>query len=138
MSEVTRRDFLKLTRNGFLYLSGVLALGGLLRFLDYDPNPVPQTEFDLGSASNYPLGSRTVLSDPAAVLIHTESGFLASSLVCTHLGCTVERDAKEFACPCHGSRYDAKGNVMHGPAAKPLQPLRVEVSADGKLKLFTA
>jgi hypothetical protein len=36
MHELSRRDFLKLARDGFLYLSGVLTLGGLLRFLDYN------------------------------------------------------------------------------------------------------
>lgn len=138
MSELSRRDFLKLIRNGFLYLSGALALGGLLRFLDYDPNPAPKTEFDLGPAANYPLNSRTVLSDLPAVLVHTESGFSALSLVCTHLGCSLENSPDGFACPCHGSRFDADGNVTHGPAAKPLHSLRVEVTDNGNLKLFTA
>ena len=138
MPKLSRRDFLKLIRNGFVYLSGALALGGLLRFLDYDPNPAPQTEFDLGPASNYPLGSCTVLSEPSAVLIHTEKGFSAFSLVCTHLGCTTEQNADGFSCRCHGSRYDASGEVSHGPAASPLRSLRVEMTDNGKLKLFTA
>jgi cytochrome b6-f complex iron-sulfur subunit len=137
MSELSRRDFLKLARNGFLWLSGALALGGLLRFLDYDPNPAPKTEFDLGPASNYPLGSRTVLSDPPAVLLHTESGFSALSLVCTHLGCTVESSADGFACPCHGSRFDAEGKATHGPAINSLQTLRVEVAETGHLLVIT-
>jgi cytochrome b6-f complex iron-sulfur subunit len=139
MPELSRRDFLKLARDGFLYLSGALALGGLLRFLDYDPNPAPKTEFDLGPASNYPLNSRTLLSDPPAVLLHTEGGFSALSLICTHLGCTIEdKGAQGFACPCHGSRYDKDGNVTHGPAEKHLNVFRVEVTEDGNLKLFTA
>jgi cytochrome b6-f complex iron-sulfur subunit len=137
MTDLSRRDFLKLARNGFLYLSGALALGGLLRFLDYDSNPAPQTEFDLGSVSNFPLHSRTILSTPPAVLVHDENGFSALSLVCTHLGCTVEKDENGFACPCHGSHYDAIGNVTHAPAAKPLRALRVEVTNDGNLTLFT-
>ncbi len=136
MPEVSRRDFLKLTRNGFLYLSGALALAGLLRFLDYDPNPAPKTEFDLGPASNYPLNSRTVIADPPALLIHTQSGFSALSLVCTHLGCTVKNDAEEFACPCHGSRFNADGKVTHGPANQPLRSLRIEVTDEGTVKLF--
>lgn len=138
MSELSRRDFLKLARNGFLYLSGGLAIGGFLRFLDYDPNPGPKTEFDLGPASNYPLNSRTFLSDPPAVLLHTEKGFSALSLICTHLGCTVKNNIAGFACPCHGSRYDKGGNVTHGPAEKHLNILRVEVTDEGNLKLFTA
>ncbi|NWG08624.1 MAG: Rieske (2Fe-2S) protein [Chloroflexi bacterium] len=138
MTDLSRRDFLKLLRSGFLYISGALALGGLLRFLDYEPNPAPQTEFDLGPASNFPLGSRTLLSDPPAVLLHTQSGFSALSLVCTHLGCTLEDQENGFTCPCHGSRFDAKGNVTHRPAEKPLQSLRVEVTDEGNLRLFTA
>ena len=137
MSEISRRDFLKLARNGFFYLSGALTIGGFLRFLDYDPNPAPKTEFDLGPAANYPLNSRTLLSDPPAMLLHTESGFSALSLICTHLGCTVENDAEGFACPCHGSQFDKDGNVTHGPAEKHLNTLRVEVTDEGNLKLFT-
>lgn len=138
MTDLSRRDVLKLLRTGFLYVSGALAFGGLLRFLDYEPNPAPQTEFDLGLASDFPLGSRTLLSDPPAVLLHTQSGFSALSLVCTHLGCTLQEDGDGFVCPCHASRFDKNGNVTHRPAEKPLRPLRVEVTDEGRLKLFTA
>jgi len=138
MSEISRRDFLKLTRDGFLYLSGALALGGLLRFLSYQTEPAPQTEYDLGPTTNYPLNSRTLLSDIPAVLLHTESGFSALSLVCTHLGCTVEQKTDGFTCPCHGSRYTKEGKVTRGPAEKPLRILRMEMTDTGTLKLFTA
>lgn len=138
MSRVSRRDFLKLIRNGFLYSSGALAIGGLLRFLDYDPNPAPQTEFDLGSASDYPLNSHTTLSEPPAILIHDEHGFSALSLVCTHLGCTVKNDKQGFVCPCHGSQFDTDGQVLHGPASKSLRRLRIEVTEKGDLKLSTS
>ena len=137
MANVSRRDFFKLARNGFLWLSAALGVGGLLRFLDYDPNPAPKTVFDLGPAEDYPPGSRTLLSDPPALLLHTESGFSALSLVCTHLGCTVEQKADGFVCPCHGSRYDANGAVTHNPAAKPLASLRIKTTEDGRLILHT-
>jgi cytochrome b6-f complex iron-sulfur subunit len=137
MSDLSRRDFLKLARDGFLYLSGALAFVGFLRFLDYDPNPAQKTQFDLGLAEKYPLGSRTILAEIPAILIHTEQRFSARSLVCTHLGCTLEPDADGFACPCHNSRFDADGKVTHGPATKYLQSLRVEVTAENNLKVFT-
>jgi len=135
MSDVSRRDFLKLTRNGILWLSAALGLGGLFRFMDYEANPVPKTEFDLGPAANYPIGSRTLLADVPAVLIHTESGFSAISLTCTHLGCIVEQNSGGFICPCHGSHFDENGKLMHGPAAKSLALLNVEVLDDDRLIL---
>jgi len=137
MPEISRRDFLKLTRDGFLYLSGALALGGLLRFLNFQTEPAPQTDFDLGLAADFPLNSSTLLTDIPAVLLHTESGFSALSLVCTHLGCTVEQKTNGFDCPCHGSRFTSDGKVIHGPASKPLRTLRVELTDKGTLKLFT-
>lgn len=138
MSAFSRRDFLKLARNGFLYLSGALALGGLLRFLDYEANPAPKTDFDLGPASNYPLHSHTLLPEVPAILLHDENGFAALSLLCTHLGCTLRTEAGGFACPCHGSRFDLEGKVTHGPATEPLLPLRVKITEDKHLTLFTA
>ena len=37
---------------------------------------------------------------------------------CTHLGCQLEfnPDEKSWDCPCHGSRFDYKGNLLGGPA----------------------
>ena len=137
MSKPTRRDFLKLTTTALLTASGLLGLGALFRFLDYQTEPPPKTEFDLGPASKYPLNSRTLLSDVPAVLIHNQAGFSALSLVCTHLGCTVEQNSDGFACPCHGSRYDANGTVQRGPAMKPLRQLRLELKADSTLILHT-
>ena len=137
MPEFSRRDFLKMTRDGFLYLSGGLALGGLLRFLDFQPDSAPPTSFDLGPAANYPVGSRTVIPNVPAMLFHAESGFSALSLVCTHLGCTVEANTDGFACPCHGSLYAEDGSPQRGPATQPLAALRIETTADGNLILHT-
>ena len=137
MPDMSRRDFLNLARNGFLYLSGALAFVGFLRFLDYDPNPAQKTESDLGLAENYPLGSRTILPEIPALLMHAQSGFSALSLTCTHLGCTLENDVDGFACPCHNSRFDAEGRVIHGPAAKSLPSLRVELSKENHIILHT-
>lgn len=137
MTNPSRRDFLKLLTKGLLTLSGALALGGLIRFLDFQTDPAPKTEFDLGLAANYPINSHTLLSDVPAVLLRAESGFSALSLVCTHLGCSLKNEADGFACPCHGSRFDSDGNVTHGPAAQPLTSLRIEITKDNTLILHT-
>ena len=136
-TKLSRRDFLKLTRTALLTASGLLGLGGLIRFLSYQSQPPAPTEFDLGFASDFAPGSLTILPDVPAVLIRGDKGFTALSLVCTHLGCTVESQPEGFSCPCHGSRFDPQGNVLRGPATKSLTPLRVETMSDGKLHLFT-
>jgi cytochrome b6-f complex iron-sulfur subunit len=137
MSELSRRDFLKLTSQGLLAASGLLGLGMLARFLGYQTDPPPPTEFDLGLATGYPVDSRTLIPDVPALLIHAEAGFSALSLACTHLGCTLEQKADGFACPCHGSRFDADGKILHGPATKELAALHVKQNEQGHLILST-
>jgi glycine/D-amino acid oxidase-like deaminating enzyme/nitrite reductase/ring-hydroxylating ferredoxin subunit len=52
-----------------------------------------------------------------------EGALHAVSARCTHLGCLVAFNNAErsWDCPCHGSRFDIDGTVLHGPAVRPLR-----------------
>ena len=57
-----------------------------------------------------------------AVYRAEDGSVVALSPRCQHMGCTVDwNDAdRTWDCPCHGSRYQADGTVVHGPAKKDL------------------
>ena len=44
---------------------------------------------------------------------------------CPHLGCSVgfDQSAGIFKCPCHGSEFNIKGQVIHGPATADMAKL---------------
>lgn len=46
--------------------------------------------------------------------------YYAISTKCPHLGCSLEWNQNELTwdCPCHGSRFDYKGNIINNPAMR--------------------
>ena len=136
MNKISRGEFLRISSRVFLAVSGFMGLGMLVRYLGYQSESEVPNEVDLGLATIFPTGSKTVLPDVPAVLIHDQDGFKALSLTCTHLGCTLEEDDNKFSCPCHGSQFDENGNVLHGPAVRKLVNLKVEVNDEGHLILY--
>lgn len=66
-------------------------------------------------------------------IIERGGQYYALSIVCTHLGCIVTLDpniSDNLYCPCHASLFDIHGNVLDGPAPKPLQTYPVEIVND--------
>ncbi|MBI5574836.1 MAG: ubiquinol-cytochrome c reductase iron-sulfur subunit [Deltaproteobacteria bacterium] len=74
--------------------------------------------------------SRVVVVRGEPVLVIREANKVAAvSAVCTHMSCVVKyRGAGVIACPCHTATFDLNGNVMGGPAPRPLPsyPVRIE------------
>jgi glycine/D-amino acid oxidase-like deaminating enzyme/nitrite reductase/ring-hydroxylating ferredoxin subunit len=53
-----------------------------------------------------------------------EDGALhAVSTLCTHMGCQVNWNSgdRSWDCPCHGSRFSPDGEILEGPAVRPLE-----------------
>jgi glycine/D-amino acid oxidase-like deaminating enzyme/nitrite reductase/ring-hydroxylating ferredoxin subunit len=61
--------------------------------------------------------SKVAVSRDAKGVLHEMSA------VCPHLGCIVDWNSTEktWDCPCHGSRFDASGKVVNGPAITGLE-----------------
>jgi cytochrome b6-f complex iron-sulfur subunit len=100
-------------------------------------------EFAFSPADLPPVGDPPV--SVAAGRFHvtnTPNGLLALYGVCTHLGCLPKwvPTASRFECPCHGSKYQADGSWIEGPAPRGLDRFvaRViftdgtELATDGK------
>ena len=54
---------------------------------------------------------------------------------CTHEGCTVawKTNKKLFVCPCHRAEFAVDGQVVHGPAKKPLPTYQAKIEGDSVL-----
>ncbi|MFF9909240.1 FAD-dependent oxidoreductase [Streptomyces sp. NPDC013457] len=85
----------------------------------------------LGDGTNGPVdelraGEGTVVragGGPCAVHRDDRGELHAVSAVCTHMRCLVAFNNAErtWECPCHGSRFGIDGEILQGPALKPLE-----------------
>jgi Rieske Fe-S protein len=68
-------------------------------------------------------GWRVVTEKKTAWVVKTpDNKIIAFGPQCTHLACAYHWDAgvKQFACPCHNSFFSLQGQVLAGPAPRPL------------------
>jgi Rieske Fe-S protein len=104
---------------------GVWMLGSYLR-----PRLNRNARRILISKDQIPANGALVYREDRMAVIREAEGMYALSLVCTHLGCTVNVSADELFCPCHGSRFTRQGAVLQGPADRPLERYVVEDQGD--------
>lgn len=96
------------------------------------------TAKEVGDMKAVPLSA---MIDPAAFTARVKNGHDQWLVVygnCTHLGCVPighQGNFEGWACPCHGSQFDAVGRVRHGPAPinLPIPPYAFET--DTKIRI---
>ncbi|MDF1561184.1 MAG: ubiquinol-cytochrome c reductase iron-sulfur subunit [Bacteroidales bacterium] len=91
----------------------------------------------IGNIEDFPSGTMTPdRINKLYIIREKEGGFLALSIVCPHLGCSVlwDETKKQFDCPCHSSAFDRQGVVLSSPAPRPLDYFPVIIE-EGKVKV---
>jgi cytochrome b6-f complex iron-sulfur subunit len=91
----------------------------------------------IGNIEDFPPGTVTPDRINKLYIVREEDGgFLALSIVCPHLGCSVLWDGtkRQFDCPCHSSAFDRQGVVLSSPAPRPLDYFPVIIE-EGKVKV---
>jgi cytochrome b6-f complex iron-sulfur subunit len=135
-SLITRRYFFEIIGFGAL---GVAAIGGLVRAIQFlSPNVLlePSLKFKAGQADNFQPDSVTFIKEQKVYIVRAKEGyFYAVSAVCTHLGCITSWKPERgiIACPCHGSKFTLKGNVIEGPAPRPLPRFLISLDEHGQI-----
>jgi cytochrome b6-f complex iron-sulfur subunit len=98
----------------------------------------PNTVFKIGYPSDYALGVDTKWQQKYRIWVdRTPDRLFVIYARCTHLGCTPDWKPSEnkFKCPCHGSGYDSEGINFEGPAPRPMDRAKVELSTDGQIQV---
>jgi len=108
-----------------------------LRFMFPNVLYEPPAAFKAGYPDEYEVGliSTKWKKSQRVWIVRTQSGFYAVWARCTHLGCTPNWFVSEnrFKCPCHGSNFSRFGDVIAGPAPRPLYRVAVSLASDGQL-----
>jgi cytochrome b6-f complex iron-sulfur subunit len=104
-------------------------------------------EVNAGEASALAVGDVKLVNEGKCFISRVPEGVLALWWKCPHLGCTVPWKPNEesadslaptgrFSCPCHGSIYDRYGNIIAGPAPRPMDLFPVEIR-EGRIYINT-
>lgn len=137
MKKLSRQEFLTWLAWGSAGIQAALMGIGSFRFVIPVLSGGPPKTLNVGKPNDFPPGSQRFIPEQRLYLVSTEKGIGAISAICTHLGCTVGRVEWGYQCPCHGSRFDAAGRVLRGPAPTPLPWLKLFLGPDDRLIVDT-
>jgi len=129
----SRRNFLTVLSGGALAAYAAGTGGASLLFLKPRVTYGPPSKVTVGRPDAFTSGSQVALPEAKLVIRRQGDKYCAISTVCTHLGCTVNPTETGFDCPCHGSQYDERGDVIGGPAPKALAWYQVTQAPNGEL-----
>jgi len=109
-----------------------------------------------GLVADFKLGDVKVIREGKFYVTRVPEGFFALYWKCPHLGCTVPwadgdpampgppgagdqafTDHGRFKCPCHGSIYNRYGQIIQGPAPRPMDRFPMSIDAGGKISVET-
>jgi len=131
---ITRRDFFGMVWKGLGILAAIEVSGMMIAyFFSGKSNHILKTKqlIEAGPVDSFTPGTVTAFMGGRFYLARQkDGGFIALSLRCTHLGCSItwEEDKHRFICPCHSSAFDMSGEVLNPPAARALNyyPVLIE------------
>lgn len=131
---VKRRDFLKLAAMWTFFGTIIAAIIGMLKLPLPTVFPEADSRFPIGKSEDFPVGQTVHMPSRRLWVFSDQDGIAAISAVCPHLGCLVKREENgNFACPCHGSKFDDVGKVISGPAPRAMMWIEVSLGPDGRL-----
>jgi cytochrome b6-f complex iron-sulfur subunit len=131
---ISRRDFFGLAWKGLGILAAFEIAAMVVSYLFSGKNrnfTTPKQLLEAGPVDSFGKGTATAFMGGRFYLARQQDGgFIALSLRCTHLGCSIswEENKKRFICPCHSSAFDISGEVLNPPAARALDyyPVLIE------------
>ncbi|TFG60258.1 MAG: ubiquinol-cytochrome c reductase iron-sulfur subunit [Deltaproteobacteria bacterium] len=130
---IGRRDLLSLAAWGTFGASLLAATIGVLRLPKPSVFPEQSRKVKVGPPGSIQELRYRKVPERNIFLSREEKGVFAISAVCTHLGCVVAPSPTGFLCPRHGSRFDAMGRVIGGPAPRGLDWLKITKAHGGEL-----
>lgn len=131
MDRISRRKFVT-------SLTVIGTAAAVLPFVaDADDQPAqPIYWAKAGDVKTFPVNTPTFAAyppeyGPGGVYVTRVDDKTATALSarCTHHGCKVAYDgpSKTYSCPCHGAQFSAAGDVIKGPARRPLPTLQAKI-----------